>query len=75
MTDVGGQWYLIGVTSWGEGCGRALKPHVYARVTMLEEWISPIFDGNDPVRGIITIFLGFMHRDSSPDFILVLVLR
>ncbi|XP_028450431.1 enteropeptidase [Perca flavescens] len=35
-----GYWTLIGVTSFGKGCGRPLKPGVYARVSAFSTWIS-----------------------------------
>lgn len=35
-----GKWELIGVVSWGEGCGKAGYPGVYANVPCLYKWIN-----------------------------------
>ncbi|XP_061537727.1 transmembrane protease serine 13a [Phycodurus eques] len=32
-------WYLVGITSWGAGCGEIDKPGVYTRVSSLLPWI------------------------------------
>ncbi|OWZ23096.1 Serine protease trypsin-like protein [Phytophthora megakarya] len=36
---------LIGVVSWGNGCGRAGYPGVYARVSVAKEWLDNVAVG------------------------------
>lgn len=32
-------WWLVGTTSWGYGCGRAGKPGVYTKMSLMADWI------------------------------------
>ena len=35
-----GQWYQVGIVSFGIGCGRRNVPGVYTKVEDYEEWIE-----------------------------------
>lgn len=39
VSTLNDRWYLLGVVSWGEGCGRAGKYGFYTRVYNYHDWI------------------------------------
>lgn len=42
LQEVASKWYLVGVISFGNGCGRPDYPGVYVDVSKYTEWITTI---------------------------------
>ncbi|XP_034073653.1 vitamin K-dependent protein C [Gymnodraco acuticeps] len=43
-------WFLLGLVSWGEGCGRQDKLGIYTKVSNYNQWIQGIRDDWDRVH-------------------------
>uniref|UniRef100_A0A8C3DLT3 Vitamin K-dependent protein C n=1 Tax=Corvus moneduloides TaxID=1196302 RepID=A0A8C3DLT3_CORMO len=44
-------WFLVGLVSWGEGCGRREKFGVYTKVSQYLEWIQHHIETSAPLKG------------------------
>ncbi|KAM9316571.1 serine protease 56 [Gastrophryne carolinensis] len=44
------QYYVYGITSWGDGCGEKGKPGVYTRVTSFIDWMRSQMKSPKPTR-------------------------
>ncbi|XP_035241174.1 transmembrane protease serine 13a [Anguilla anguilla] len=44
------RWYLVGVTSWGSGCGQRMRPGVYSNVRSLLPWVYSRMQQHRPGR-------------------------
>lgn len=40
VCEANGSWQLVGIVSWGVGCGEKDIPGVYVKVAMYESWIQ-----------------------------------
>nr|XP_033815492.1 vitamin K-dependent protein C [Geotrypetes seraphini] len=47
VTKFGNIWYLIGLVSWGEGCGKLYNFGIYTKVSQYLEWIQQQMVEND----------------------------
>jgi hypothetical protein len=52
--DQSGRKYQVGITSWGEGCGKPGKYGVYTRISAFAEWIRQIVPELLPEPGMST---------------------
>ncbi|MBN3306372.1 KLKB1 protein, partial [Amia calva] len=50
VCQAGDTWYLMGITSWGDGCGEPGKPGVYTRVESYRDWITTTISKNLSVK-------------------------
>jgi secreted trypsin-like serine protease len=46
MSAASGTKELVGIVSWGFGCGRKLLYRVYTRVTTVSQWAADTMAGN-----------------------------
>ncbi|XP_032216471.1 probable threonine protease PRSS50 [Mustela erminea] len=53
-------WYLVGLVTWGPGCGRSETPPIYLQVTAYQHWIWERVSGQAlpaPSRALLLVLL------------------
>ncbi|XP_022354335.1 probable threonine protease PRSS50 [Enhydra lutris kenyoni] len=53
-------WYLVGLVTWGPGCGRSEAPPIYLQVTAYQHWIWEQVSGQAlpaPSRALLLVLL------------------
>ncbi|KAM3875216.1 transmembrane protease serine 13a [Diretmus argenteus] len=50
--DKDNRWYVVGLTSWGAGCGQRRQPGVYTKVTSVLPWIYSKMQVSDGRRSV-----------------------
>lgn len=58
--SVDATWYLVGLVTWGPGCGRSEAPPIYLQVTAYQHWIWERVSGQAlpaPCRALLLVLL------------------
>lgn len=58
-----GEFVMVGVTSWGNGCGKLNFPGVYTRLSSFTDWLSPFL--LPPTAGRVSFDTNFYNADST----------
>ncbi|XP_071978936.1 serine protease 33-like isoform X2 [Engystomops pustulosus] len=56
-----GQWFVAGLVSWGDGCGKVNRPGIYTQVISYTDWIRA--NAQDSEENILNVtFTGAVNR-------------
>jgi secreted trypsin-like serine protease len=70
-------WEIVGITSYGKGCGRLNELGVYTRVSMYRNWIDTTINSLDDYSSRLfnrpdNVFFNSASHHSSMNFFLLL---
>uniref|UniRef100_A0A3B5M076 Peptidase S1 domain-containing protein n=1 Tax=Xiphophorus couchianus TaxID=32473 RepID=A0A3B5M076_9TELE len=74
VVNSGNVWWLIGVTSWGYGCGLRTKPGLYGNISFFMEWIQKqitmVLSGSGGLQCLMG-FLACLALDLTPSIFFI----
>ena len=63
-----GRWFLVGLVSFGLGCGRVQYPGVYTRIDHFIPWILDVVKEEDVIREVATDIELKLSRSQSENY-------